>query len=344
MNKVMKGLFMALFVASMCACSSDEATVSPQVENSLVEFCFFDSKLEEFQTTTHSDGQSHLSSSHADGQRHLSSSLANGQRMKAPTRADDVSSSTWKNYFDRLDVAIFPKNANASPSVYRFHQQSTDGGFGSLSVRLPVGSYTLVAVASNKVGKEVDIQSPILATFPNSTVTDMAYVCQSFDVKNGTNSTNCSLSRALTKFVVKSSDCVPMESFTFDYKYVGYFNSSFNPSTGFGIKPETENTISKTATMAIPSSTDKHIDLGFLTFIPQEKQNIRFELKITNSEKQVIRNLVFDNVTLQQNHVTTYTGPFFTSGSSFEFTFDNQALSASDYDSTFGDDGNLLTK
>lgn len=45
---------------------------------------------------------------------------------------------------------------------------------------------------------------------------------------------------------------------------------------------------------------------------------------------------------LQQNHVTTYTGPLFTSGSAFEFTFENTDLLKSGYDKTFDDDG--LTK
>ena len=79
--------------------------------------------------------------------------------------------------------------------------------------------------------------------------------------------------------------------------------------------------------------------ISMYVFLSSEKETIQADLNIYNTANEVIKALHFDQVTLQQNHVTTYTGPLFTSGSAFEFTFENTDLLKSDYDQTFDDAG-----
>ena len=79
--------------------------------------------------------------------------------------------------------------------------------------------------------------------------------------------------------------------------------------------------------------------ISMYVFLSSEKETIQADLKIYNTDNEVAKALHFDQVTLQQNHVTTYTGPLFTSGSAFEFTFENTDLLKSDYDQTFDDAG-----
>lgn len=304
MKKQIQWLFIAIFYASMCACSSDDAMQSSQVENSsVVRFSFFDATIEEFGTAT---------------------------------RADDTRTNTWKDYFKRLDVAIFPVEGASDATIYRFHQLSTDEDFGSLSIRLPFAKYAMVAIAS-KGNDEVTIHSPELASYPApASVSDMAYVYKELDVKAGGLTANCVLSRAIAKLVFSSTDVCSENSSKVEFVYVGNIGESFNPKTGFGINQEKDNTISKTFSLANVDKT-KSVNFTFYALVPNETQSIKVDFKVYDNSNNVVKSMHFDDVTLQQNHVTTYSGPMFTSGSAFGFSFDDKPFTKSDYDKEFGD-------
>lgn len=301
MKAILKGLFMAILFASMCACSGDDAMTSPQVKTSVVNFSFFDASVEEF-----------------------------------ATRADDADSKSWKKYFKRLDIAIFPVDKSKNDSVYHIKQLSTDSDYGTLSIRLPIGEYTMVAVAS-KSNASVSIESPSLATFQGDAATDMAYVCQAIHVKSGTTSANCPLKRSLTKMVLRSSDAVASNVGKVEITYKGFLSKSFNPTTGYGVKGETEETFSKSFAFT-DEDKGQNVMLSFYSFIPEDVEQISVAVKVYDVQGEILKELQFDNVKLQLNHVTTYKGPLFTSGSMFDFTFDNVDFKKSDYDVEFGDE------
>lgn len=121
---------------------------------------------------------------------------------------------------------------------------------------------------------------------------------------------------------------------------MGNVSRVFNPTTGYGVVDAGGNTHNRNWSLADAKSGK--VGLSIYVFLASEKETIQADLKIYNTDNEVAKALHFDQVILQQNHVTTYTGPLFTSGSAFEFTFENSDLSPSDYDKTFGDDG--LTK
>ena len=123
-----------------------------------------------------------------------------------------------------------------------------------------------------------------------------------------------------------------------DLTFTGMFSNAFNPSTGLGIKGETEKTLNKNVVFAENDKINKKkVNIAVYAFIPEEKGTFQVGVKVYDVNDNVIRDLHFDNVVLQQNHLTTYKGPLFTSGSTFEFSFDNNDFEKSDYDTTFGD-------
>lgn len=305
MNKFVKWLFVAVVIASMCACASDDVIAPSQVENSVVNFSFFDASVEDFHPET---------------------------------RGDDASTTkSWKEYFKRLDIAIFPTGETKNTDAIRLNQLSSAKNFGTLSERLPIGKYVMVAVA-NKETDSVAISSSELATFQGSKVTDMAYCSVPFEVKSGSNVVNGTLKRALTRFKLQATDMMPADITKVEIKFTGHTSMSFNPATGYGTNSTTQAT--KVVTFNMTYVPEKAPDYSFYTFIPEESQTITVEVNIYNSQNTVVKNLVFDSVVLQQNHVTTYTGPLFSSGTSINFSFDNQALANSEYNKDFGDDGN----
>lgn len=316
---MMKWLFAAVMFTGMCACSGEDALQqTSQVETSSVSFSFFDSTVEEF-------GKANLSQGAME---------ANGESI---TRAGDNTATTWKKRFTRLDIAIIP--VNSSQNIQYVHQSdATQSDFGSATLRLPIGKYKMVAIASAMKG-EVNIVSAEEVTFPeNESLDDMAYVCKDIEVKSGSNTFNCQLERAISLLKFHSSDELPAGISKVEASLSGNISRVFNPTTGYGVKGAGDNTQNRSWSLA-NMKPGKTMTISMYVFLPSEKETIQADLNIYNTDNEVIKALHFDQVTLQQNHVTTYTGPLFTSGSAFEFTFENTDLLKSDYDQTFDDAG-----
>ena len=316
---MMKWLFAAVMFTGMCACSGEDALQqTSQVETSSVSFSFFDSTVEEF-------GKANLSQGAME---------ANGESI---TRAGDNTATTWKKRFTRLDIAIIP--VNSSQNIQYVHQSdATQSDFGSATLRLPIGKYKMVAIASAMKG-EVNIVSAEEVTFPeNESLDDMAYVCKDIEVKSGSNTFNCQLERAISLLKFHSSDELPAGISKVEASLSGNISRVFNPTTGYGVKGAGDNTQNRSWSLA-NMKPGKAMTISMYVFLTSEKETIQADLNIYNTDNEVIKALHFDQVTLQQNHVTTYTGPLFTSGSAFEFTFENTDLLKSDYDQTFDDAG-----
>ena len=319
MNKMMKWLFAAVMFTGMCACSGEDALQqTSQVETSSVSFSFFDSTVEEF-------GKANLSQGAME---------ANGESI---TRAGDNTATTWKKRFTRLDIAIIP--VNSRQNIQYVHQaDATQSDFGSATLRLPIGKYKMVAIASAMKG-EVNIVSAEEVTFPeNESLDDMAYVCKDIEVKSGSNTFNCQLERAISLLKFHSSDELPAGISKVEASLSGNISRVFNPTTGYGVKGAGDNTQNRSWSLA-NMKPGKTMTISMYVFLSSEKETIQADLNIYNTDNEVIKALHFNQVTLQQNHVTTYTGPLFTSGSAFEFTFENTDLLKSDYGQTFDDAG-----
>lgn len=301
MNKLFKGLLTAVLFTSMCACSNDEVNSTSQVETSELQLSFFDEKVESFDKT----------------------------------RADDDEGKTLKDFFDVLDIAIIPVDKSKNSEVYHVKQANTDADFGKLSKRLPIGKYTLVAIASKK-DVSVKITSPTQASFSDENILDMAKVTQDLDLKSGTNTLNAVLQRSFAKMVIKSTDNIENNVTKVKLTYTGKFSKTFNPTTGFGIVDGEEKTYTRTIVPnhPVPSKT---ITMSFSTFIPEDVVTWKVGVVLYDAEGGVVKELNFDNVKVQQNHITTYTGPLFSSSSSFNFTFNNVALAESEYGTNFSD-------
>lgn len=331
---MMKWLFVAVAFTGMCACSGEDALLqSSQVETSSVSFSFFDSTVEKFGEANLSNG---AMEANGESITRAGDSFLTGD---VQTRADDNTTTTWKKRFTRLDIAIIP--VNSSRKIQYIHQaDATKDGFGSATLRLPIGKYKMVAIAS-KVEGEVNIVSAEKVTFPeDKKLDDMAYVCKDIEVKSGSNTFNCQLERAISLLKFKSTDNLPVGFSKIEASLVGNVSRVFNPTTGYGVVDAGGNTHNRSWSLADAKSGT--VGLYIYVFLASEKETIQADLKIYNTDNEVAKALHFDQVILQQNHVTTYTGPLFTSGSAFEFTFENTNLLPSDYDKKFGDDG--LTK
>ena len=331
---MMKWLFAAVAFTGMCACSGEDALQqSSQVETSSVSFSFFDSTIEKFGEANLSNG---AMEANGGSITRAGDSFLTGD---VQTRADDNTTTTWKKRFTRLDIAIIPVNSIQN-TQYIHQADATQDGFGSATLRLPIGKYKMVAIAS-KVKGEVNIVSAEKVTFPeDEKLDDMAYVCKDIEVKSGSNTFNCQLERAISLLKFQSTDNLPVGFSKIEASLVGNVSRVFNPTTGYGVVDAGGNTHNRSWSLA--NAKPGKVGLSIYVFLASEKETIQADLKIYNTDDKVAKALHFDQVTLLQNHITTYTGPLFTSGSAFEFTFENADLLKSGYDQTFDDEG--LTK
>lgn len=307
MKKTIKaGLVMTFAALSLMGCTSEEAmNNSSQVEYQDVNFQFFDAALDP---------------------------------MGGPqTRGDDTPLS---DSFKRLDVALF--STSDATVKYTATQSSDEADFGTVTMRVPTGNYTLVGVAHKGLTTDVPsakIESLERVAFTNNLGGDVAYVKQDVTV-NTLNpvATACSLKRAVALFRIVCKDDIPEEA---KYVIIAFDkNCSFvlNPSTGYANTSKSikfEYTVNKTAD---ENKSGRSFDVYL--FLADETTTTNVTVTTTNGEEgdkqKVLNTMTFEDVKLQVNYITTYTGQFFTAGGGMTFSFSQgDFVSSADYDLDF---------
>lgn len=295
---IQAGLAMTFAALSFMGCTSEEAMNSSQVEYQDVNISFFDATLEQMGVDR--------------------------------TRGDET---PLKDNFKRLDVALF--SAKDASTKYTTTQSSDDEGFGTVSMRVPTGDYTLVGVAHKGRLTETPsatIESTEKVTFPNSLIGDVAYVTQSITVKTATEAAACSMKRAVALFRIKCQDAVPDKAKKVTIAFDKACGFVLNPTTGLNCSAAScsfYHTVNKTEDEV---KTDRVFDVYL--FLNEETVKPNVTVTITDGDKNVLNTMQFDNVTLQVNHVTTYTGQLFTAEGKMTFTFSDSEM-ISDYDKVF---------
>ena len=287
MKKPFTSLFMAiaLLVSAGCTTENGDGNESSHVANQQVSLSFYQVTMQ---------------------------SLENSQ---AKTRADESSTSTaLKNSpFTYLDISLIPINGTGKTIVFRqVKAEMADNNFGHVSMRVPVGEYNMVAVASKNA--DVKINSVTEVVFPNK-VTDMAAVCQKIMVKEGSNTFNCDMKRSVAKFTIENTGARTDVVKKMKFRFSGNCSNKWNPTTGLAadvsvVTPtiEVDKTISRLHAYVFLSSA--------------EEENIKVDVEMLDSEGTPLKSLSFENVHLKTNYVTKYTtGDLFGVSSSADFTF-----------------------
>ena len=130
--------------------------------------------------------------------------------------------------FDRLGIALFDATGSKVKSV---SQTADDSGFGTVSMSLNAGIYTVVVIAHSCAGTAT-ITSAEKVTFPNNKVTDTFYYYGSLTVTEGRKEEMLTLHRAVA-MVRLSLSGLPDETASVRFYYLGG-SSTFSPATGFG--------------------------------------------------------------------------------------------------------------
>ena len=306
-------LFLAMTTTVSCTQENVMLETTPQVKNQEVRFCFFESSI----VPIGQDEESNLARTRADGSK---------QSLKDA-----------KLYTD-LEVCLIPKG-DETTAGYTVRQENWDDKFGNVSLQVPAGEYTLVAVAAKtdlQQEERIEVKSRHEMTFANNIVRDMAYTLQDIKVESGSKAVtqNVSLKRAVSCFRLEATDPMPLTTKTQEITISGSCGTVFNPSTGFC---KEKATITRNFSLEAKEHQERSIYYTLYTLLTdKDVTDIHITATAKDKEEKVIKTISFDNVHLVIGKKTTYTGPIFTyPANNMSFTVNQPEIPASGYDKNF---------
>ncbi len=313
-NVFTSGMILFLAMTTMVSCTQENVMLetTPQVKNQEVRFCFFESSI----VPIGQDEESNLARTRADGSK---------QSLKDA------------NLYTDLQVCLIPKR-DETTAGYTVRQENWDDKFGNVSLQVPAGEYTLVAVAAKtdlQQEERIEVKSRYEMTFANNIVRDMAYTLQDIKVESGSKALtqNVSLKRAVSCFELCATDIMPLTTNTQEITISGSCGTVFNPSTGFCKEKAT-------ITRNFSFEAKEHQKTGFhytlyTLLTDKDVTDIHITATAKDKEEKVIKTVSFDNVHLVIGKKTTYTGPIFTYSNNMSFTVNQPEIPASGYDKKF---------
>lgn len=244
------------------------------------------------------------------------------------TRADDNSPA-----FTRLDVKLLSENESY---LYRQYYSKDDAeNFGKLQIKVPVGDYQMVAIASKYTDEDsVGIASTSSVTFPSDKLTDMQQAVVPVTVKAGaTNNVSASLKRTISKFSIKCTDAIPGNAETIRFSVTGNCGTSLNPTTGNGIeKGGYQRTISSY------SKTNKGLigmEYNIYLLLSSDEEKVTINVSVLDAAGNSLNSWNFTDVGMKQGYVTVYKGALFSKDTSLNFVIDTKAIRESGYGKDF---------
>lgn len=306
-------LFLAMTTTVSCTQENVMLETTPQVKNQEVRFCFFESSI----VPIGQDEESNLARTRADG--------------------SEKSLKDAKLYTD-LQVCLIPKG-DETTAGYTVRQENWDDKFGNVSLQVPAGEYTLVAVAAKtdlQQEERIEVKSRHEMTFANNIVRDMAYTLQDIKVESGSKAVtqNVSLKRAVSCFELQATDIMPLTTKTQEITISGSCGTVFNPSTGFC---KEKATITRNFSIEAKEHQERSIHSTLYTLLTdKDVTDIHITATAKDKEEKIIKTVSFDNVHLVIGKKTTYTGPIFTyPANNMSFTIDQPEIPESGYDKNF---------
>lgn len=217
----------------------------------------------------------------------------------------------------RLNVAIYKDNER----VASVNQEAADAGFGSMAITLDKGLYSIVAVAHNCDGNAT-MTDPSAIKFPNNKVTDTFYCYDDIAVSDNT-SASLVLRRAVAMFRLVVTGNTPSDVENMEFYYTGG-SSTFDAVSGYGCV-NSRQTETRTVSDEAYSSQSQY---DVYTFPHSDGRDLTMRVTALDANETSVTQRTFENVPVERNKVTRYTGSFFgespDTGRSITFTISDE--------------------
>ena len=222
-----------------------------------------------------------------------------------------------------ITLTAYDSQGNAA---FTITQSATDEGFGTITTKIPVGTYTFVAVAHDASGATATIASSTEAIFSGTMALGLYSVSQEVVISsNSSQSVQIDMGKRLTStFGVKITDPTPSEVESIQIiispsavKPTAY---TFNPATGFAADNwRYERTVSKTSSN-VTTFTNKVLQGHLLLTSPEQQLDV--QINVLDIQGNVLYTRSKEGVTFRQATRTIASGTFFSASSNGSFDFD----------------------
>lgn len=212
-----------------------------------------------------------------------------------------------------IDLVMF---ASDGSEAYRHTQLKSDGStftnFGEFSFTIPVGNYTLVAVARYYYdGDSFTLTSPTSASYTSERPRETFCHVQSATVTSASSlDLNITLNRINAKLEIISTDNRPAGIARIRTTFAKG-GKTFNPTTGLSL---TDTGFSQTNSPSAAVGTP--IDIASLPFLFTDEETMTVTLEALDASDNVLATRVVNNVPFKRNKTTILRGAVFTASSS----------------------------
>ena len=217
----------------------------------------------------------------------------------SPYEVEPMMRAAVGDYATRLDVWIY----EGDTEVQAIHQQSTDEGFASLSVRLDKRKTYTVYACAHKAAGAATLNNGVVS-WPDDKVTHSFFYSQTFSPAT-TTTLNCLMERIVGNFRLEITDAVPADvaRMTVD---VGVSPTRWNVA-GYG-----ENAIGRVSSFTPAVGSSPTMSVFLLAGSEEEKRDVT--VTAYDATGAVVQQRVFEDVPIRAGYRSTYRGEFFTSG------------------------------
>ena len=266
---------MLLLAATSCSSDSENSVVTPQTSVPVtVRVDGFTQSLEDFSGSSHRAAQS----------------VESYSNVKAIT------------------LAFYDANGVEQCKMEQLRDDHTTyTSFGEFSCSLPIGSYTLVAIARGLLPNDVfTLNSAVEAVYGGLTretfAGTKAVVINSTSAQNQ----NISLNRVCAKLTIATNDVRPTSIAKIRTTY-GQGSKTFSPTTGFA----TDN--NGFVIINTPSIVGEPIAISSYAFLTENTQTMDITIETLDANDQVVFSTVVHDVPFKRNRVTKLQGSLFSS-------------------------------
>lgn len=222
----------------------------------------------------------------------------------SPYSQDSFTKAAPEECFTKLNVMLFDAEGGKVFDKVRT-QTSNEDGFGTLSLSLSDGTYTVVAVGHNSI-KSATIKSPTAVQFTASDgekLTDTFNYCGELTVASEKQEKTLRMTRVAAMFRLKLTDAKLPESFArMKFDYTGG-SANYNPSNGQGITKSTQSELRA-------KSADGIYEVYTFPYLA-ESGTLQITASAIDAEGNILVKHTFKDVPVRRNVITAYEGAFF---------------------------------
>lgn len=199
------------------------------------------------------------------------------------------------------------------------HQSSTDEGFGAISASMGYGTHTLYFVASRGTTPTTDTSSKTITWAKPS---DTYWATASITVAPSSSASQAvTLSRVATRLQITVTDEVPANAATFTVTpSQWYYGINYTTGAGVGLQANYPRPVN------IPANyigTSGELMISFFGFVPSADWQTDVTATLTASDESVLGQVTLEDVTLNKNITTAYSGGILGTAKAFTLTADD---------------------